>query len=76
MFPLFFPDRLVFDQPINLLSIRGAHRYPSSLRRHIFACRFGFCSRADVVSRTRVFALETAWFRRHCCTSTSDRCEI
>ena len=42
MFPVFLPDRLVFDRPIRLLSIRGVHRYPSSLRRQIYACRFGF----------------------------------
>ena len=42
MFPVFFPNRLVFDRPIRLLSIRGVHRYPSSLRRQFYACRFGF----------------------------------
>ena len=41
MFPVFFPDRLVFDRPIRLLSIRGVHRYSSSLWRRFFACRFG-----------------------------------
>ena len=25
MFPVYFPDRLVFDRPIRLLSIRGAY---------------------------------------------------
>ena len=50
MFPVFFLDRLVFDRPIRLLSIRSVHRYPSSLRRRSYACRFGFCSRADAVS--------------------------
>ena len=42
MFPVFFPSRLVFDRSLSLLSIRGVHRYPSSLRRQIYACRFGF----------------------------------
>ena len=42
MFPVFVPNRLVFDRSIRLLSIRGVHRYPSSLRRRIYACRFGF----------------------------------
>ena len=34
------------------------------------------CSRADAVSRARIFALEAARYRRNCCTSTSVRCEI
>ena len=42
MFSVFFPNRLVFHQSIRLLSIRGVHRYPSSLRRPFYACRFGF----------------------------------
>ena len=42
MFPVFFPNRPVFDRSLSLLSIRGVHRYPSSLWRRIDACRFGF----------------------------------
>ena len=76
MFPVFFPDRLVFDRPIRLLSIRGVHRYPSSLWWRFFAYRFGCFSRADAVSRARNFALDAAWYRRHRCISASVRCEI
>ena len=29
MFPVFFPGRPAFDQPISLLSTRGVHRHPA-----------------------------------------------
>ena len=64
MFPVFFPDRQIIDRPIRLLSTRGFQCYPSSLWRRFFACRFGCFSRADVVSRAQIFALDAARYRR------------
>ena len=61
---------------LGILSIRGAHRYSSSLWRRFFACRFGCFSRADAVSRAQFFALDAARYRPHHCTSASVRCEI
>lgn len=56
--------------------IRGAHLYPSSLQRRFSACWFSIVYRADAVSRALIIALDAAWDRWYCCTSTSARCEI
>ena len=47
MFPVFFPDRPVFNRPIRLLSIRSVHRYAFSLWRRFFACQFGCFPRGE-----------------------------
>jgi hypothetical protein len=76
MFPVFFPYRPFLDRPARLLSIRGVHRFPSSLWWRSFTYQFGSYARADAISHARNFALNAARYRQRRFTLASVRREI